>query len=108
MSADVWLQIDTGGPEPTSVTETRTLTYNLTPMLRAAGFCGWQELMGQNAAESEPMLMATGRALRADPARFKAMNPENGWGDYEQAIDMMEELALDARKHPKAHWGGWL
>lgn len=37
MSADVWLVIDTGGPEPATVTDTVNVTYNLTRGVHADG-----------------------------------------------------------------------
>lgn len=51
MSADVWIvrnacttckRGDGQGAE-------LNITYNLTPMLRKAGFCGWGELVGMQA-----------------------------------------------------------
>jgi hypothetical protein len=40
VSAEYWLLADTGGPEPVEVFSTN-ITYNLGPMLRAAGFPDW-------------------------------------------------------------------
>lgn len=107
MSADVWLDAYTGGPEPAVVAEFN-LTYNLTPMLRAAGFCGWRELLGQTAAASAPMLRAIRTSLIEQPARFEAMNPENGWGNRELAVDVITAMIAATEAHPNAVWGGWL
>lgn len=108
MSADVWLVIDTGGPDPARVTDTVNVTYNLSPMLRAAGFVGWDELCGMGAAESLPMLRETLRALTEDPERFEVHTPPNGWGTRDWAVEAFTRLVADAEAHPLARWAGWL
>lgn len=108
MSADVWLAIDTGGTETARVTDTINCTYNLTPMLREAGFCGWRELLGRAAGESLPLLLDVQRALLADPSRFQGMNPPNGWGTYEGLLRVVADMIAAAGEHPKATWEGWL
>lgn len=91
------------------------LTYNLSPMLRAAGFPGWQETVGQLADPQPP----TGKRvvpvfekvlaeLRADPDRFRAMNPPNGWGSYEQAVEVFADVVAKVGPHPDAIFGSWL
>lgn len=42
------------------------------------------------------------KALEADPERFKAMNPPNGWGDYEGAIAFLKSIRVECEKHPEA------
>ncbi|MBT0771735.1 hypothetical protein KIH74_22535 [Kineosporia sp. J2-2] len=109
MSADVWLEVDTGAPEGQRIDGTeRNLTYNLSGMIRRAGFIGWQNLMGMVAAEAEPMLRKTVENLRSDPAEYRPLNPSNGWGTYEDAIEVLEAMAGDCARHPKAVYGGWL
>jgi hypothetical protein len=109
VSADVWLVIDTGGPEPAEVPRTAmNVTYNLTPMLRAAGFIGWQELRGTGARESLPMLRETLRALVEEPARLEVHTPANGWGTRDWAIAAFTEMVAAAEAHPLARWDGWL
>lgn len=116
MSADVWLTIDTGGAEPARVTGGTNCTYNLTPMLREAGFCGWGELIGQTGEQSLPMLLDVQRTLSADPARFRALNPPNGWGDYDGLLRVVAELVSAAAEQdqwrkpcpPEQPWpAGW-
>ncbi len=108
MSADVWLVIDTGGPEPARLTETVNVTYNLTPMLREAGFVGWDELRKLGARDSLPMLRETLRALNEDAARLEAYAPANGWGSRAWAVEAFTRMVADAEAHPLARWDGWL
>jgi hypothetical protein len=84
------------------------LTYNLTPMLREAGFPGWKALVGSPCVEAGGMLQKVAATLASDPQRFKAFNPENGWGNYELALGAMEHLAKLCANHPLAKFGGWL
>lgn len=108
MSADYWLTIDTGGAEPARVGPDLNCTYNLGGMLRAAGFPDWEALIGAPAGEAGGLLQRVAERLRADPERFRAMNPSNGWGTYEGAIDFCERFAEGCAAHPKATIGGWL
>lgn len=125
MSTDVWLEElhpEAGesaccGPAP-SLYPMRSpssfeghsvnLTYNLTAMLREAGFPGWKAIVGAPCSESGGMFARVAATLAADPDRFRAFNPENGWGCYEDALGAMEHLATLCANHPDAHFGGWL
>lgn len=88
MSADVWIRrntcetcgrADDDGPEV-------NITYNLSPMLRAAGFVGWQTLVGMLAIDAGHHLNGVLNIMAEDPERFRAMNPPNGWGDYDKCL----------------------
>lgn len=121
MSADVWLE-----PEPEDCTScglsttipfrasfewdghSLNLTYNLTPMLTAAGFPGWKALEGAPCSEAGGMLRKVAETLAADRRKFEAYNPDNGWGNYEQAVAAMFALTLMCETHPECHFGAWL
>lgn len=127
MSADVWL-VGPDGQEITvsydpddamrdlvpmrsagQVTATSfNLTYNLTPMLRHAGMPPWREIVGTNAGDAGQVWRRTHDALLADPEGCRALNPENGWGTYEQAVEVIGALAQACEEHPDATVGGWL
>lgn len=108
MSADYWLEVDTGGPEPVEVSETFNVTYNLGPMLREAGFPSWDALRGAPAVETAGVLDGVARNLRADPGRFRALNPKNGWGNYEVCVEWVEDFRDACAANPKATIGAWL
>lgn len=112
MSADIWLDPDPGGDccgpseEPTWKSahwedHHINLTYNLSPMLREAGFPGWDSLTGAPCSEVGGMLLRVATTLVNDPERFKKLNPENGWGTYEQAVGAMFGLAVMCKTHPE-------
>lgn len=49
----------------------------------------WMHLDGMSGPEGAAFLHVIVSGLEADPQRFRAMNPENGWGDYD---GMLKEL----------------
>ena len=88
MSADVWIVRDRcnacgrGG----DTDESLNITYNLTGMLTAAGFHGWQWCIGKTAREVGTHMLAVLDGMNTDPEKWRAMNPPNGWGDYDQCL----------------------
>jgi hypothetical protein len=42
--------------------------------------------------------------LRAvtSPAKFRELDPENGWGDYEEFVRVLTRLAIDCAEYPEA------
>lgn len=121
MSADIWLEAADGeqiafAPEPTYPSRsagsvegsTFNLTYNLTPMLAAAGMESWSTFIGRPAGPAGDDWRQVVDALAADPAQFRAMSPENGWGTYEDAVTVLDALAQACAAHPDATIGGSL
>jgi hypothetical protein len=109
MSADYWLEVDTGGTEKTSITETRNVTYNLGPMLRAAGFPPWRGLIGAPASKTAGVLDGVLTRLNRDRDQLVAEHtPGNGWGSWEWAREFVVMLRNDCAAHPRATVGGWL
>lgn len=37
--------------------------------------------------------------MEADPAAYRAMNPPNGWGDSDGALDVLRQFRDACRKH---------
>jgi len=126
MSADIWLEID--GEQITvsndlddavrdlipmrSAAEvsatTFNLTYNLSPMLTAAGMPRWSVMIGQSATAAGEIWHRVHDTLVEFPERFRAMNPPNGWGTYEDAVTVIGSLARACDQYPDARVGGWL
>jgi len=102
VSYDVHLEIDTGGEHPAYVTENQSPTYNLGPMFCEALGAPLRSLDGKLASEALPIVSAALVAMAADPAKFKALNPSNGWGDFDGAINFLRWLQSECSAHPKA------
>ncbi|MGH3634219.1 MAG: hypothetical protein ACREN2_13495 [Candidatus Dormibacteria bacterium] len=100
MSYDIDLIIDTGGPEPARLTS-RNQTSNVSCMWRHAG-ADLAEFDGRTAVEALPALRIAIAAIEDDPGTYKAMNPANGWGDYDSCLEFLRELVKDFTAHPKA------
>lgn len=101
MSYDIWLEIDTGGPEPAVVGPDWNYTSNCGPMWRAAG-ADLADFEGKPAGDCLPTLNAAITEMAVNPARYEAMNPANGWGDYGSLLSALQQLAGGFRAHPKA------
>ena len=104
MSLDVTLTVS----RPTEV-YWRNITHNLNKMADAAGIYAhlWRpdEIQITKAGQLIEPLTAGLALLRSDPERFKAFNPENGWGDYEGLVNFVEEYLAACRETPDADIG---
>jgi hypothetical protein len=101
VSYDIWLQIDTGGPEPATVTEGRNMTSNVAPMWRLAG-ADLADFHDRTAGECVPLLRAAIADMEDRPGKYRPLNPDNNWGSYETCLRFLRELLDDFVRHPKA------
>lgn len=81
-------------------------TYNTSPMLRAVGLV-IQDLEGQTGAVCAERIADALTKLRAEPARFRRMNPPNGWGDYDGVCRVLEEVRVACVATPDGVMRGW-
>lgn len=67
------------------------------PLGKAIGAAWWDRLDGLSTDAGDAYLGQIIAGLVTDPVRFRAMNPENGWGSYDSLlkvlIDMRETAA---------------
>jgi hypothetical protein len=40
------------------------------------------------------------RSMRSDPGTYEAMNPKNGWGDYDGALKFMRAIYRACHRNP--------
>lgn len=105
MSYDLDLRIDTGGEHPVTVHDVGNYTSNVSGMwTKALGF-PLADLDGRLAADAIPDLRRAAWAMANNPDTYRAMNPENGWGDYEGARDYLVQLLEGCLAHPKTTIG---
>lgn len=87
------------------------ITHNLGPMARAAGIYEhlWrpEEVSITKAAELVAPLTAGLVHLCADPDRFRALNPENGWGSYDGLVRFVARYIDACQQHPTADVSVW-
>ncbi len=58
----------------------------------AIGPAWWERLDGATGEDGQQYLASIITALEVDPDRYRAMNPPNGWGDYDQLLDILREM----------------
>lgn len=103
MSYDVYLEIDTGGAEPAALGDSLNYTYNCGPMFRLAlGRDGINSLEGELAGTAIQTLRSGIAEMEDEPGKYKALNPENGWGSYEGALQFLRDILTACVRHPKA------
>jgi hypothetical protein len=62
------------------------------PLGPAIGPAWWDRLNGLPGPDGAALLNTIIHQLEADPARYRAMNPENGWGDYDSLLGLLVEM----------------
>src|SRR5580765_6561006 len=79
-------------------------TYNVSPMFRLA--FGQQEgircLHLRQGKDCTDWIDAAIKQMRADPDSYRALNPPNGWGNYEGALELLVMLSGWCHELPKA------
>lgn len=83
----------------------KNITHNLTKMADAAGIYKalWrpEEIEITKAGQLIPILEAGLALLKSEPDKFKAHNPENGWGTYEGLVEFVEQYLAACREFPE-------
>lgn len=52
----------------------------------------WKRLDGLAGPDGAALLDHIIKGLEAEPDRFRAMNPENGWGDYDSFVKVLIDM----------------
>lgn len=105
MSWSIWAEIDCGGSAPVSVTDSFNYTYNCNPMLHEAGI-DLKELVGKPIDEVSIVLSVGVSKILRNPAIYRAMNPDNGWGDVEGLLAVLNRIILAFAEVPNARLAG--
>ena len=94
------------GIEDAPVVFNSRITANLYPMAKEAGLgdCLWDHYkMGITRPRDLVKHLEKGlQVLLEDPKRFKALNPENGWGTYETLVRFVTEYLKACVEYPYA------
>lgn len=111
MSYDIWLEnppkdgpcgrCGGTGKEPGGNTGILDWNYtsNCAPMWRKAG-ADLAKFEGKPAGECAPILSSAIEAMEADPETYRAMNPSNGWGDYDSLVASLKRLLEGLQGNP--------
>ena len=83
-------------------------THNCNDMMRDAGYDWIYGLHGQLLSDTLPKFQAMLENLESNPEKYRAMNPENGWGDYDRLCALWREILPRAKEIaeavPNATW----
>ena len=112
MSAEVWVSYPpcehcgNPGSEGAAV----SVTYNLSGMLHEAGFAGWAAVAQMSARDAGEHILRVLDGMREDPDRWRAMNPPNGWGDYDRSLQvaLRRWAEMASKESPAARVGASL
>lgn len=99
MSYDIWLEIDTGGGHTLS-TDFSNYTSNVSGMWEEALGYSLADLNNKLAKECIEDLKDAVDTMYENPEYYTSLNPENSWGNYEGALEYLEWVLRECRRHP--------
>lgn len=67
----------------------------------------WKLLDGRTGVEGHVLLTAVIEQLKADPEHYRAMNPANGWGDYDGLLKTLCAMRDAVPMEEPSVWGVW-
>lgn len=77
-------------------------TSNMWGMLKRAEF-DWDLINGKTGEYALPLVQELIVKMKANPKEYRALNPSNGWGDYDSFLkEFLEPIAESCRDHPDA------
>jgi hypothetical protein len=76
------------------------------PLGQAIGPAWWRTLDGMTGLDGRDFLAAIVAELEREPAKYEAMNPENGWGSYETLLPVLRKMR-DAVPDWPTTWKVW-
>lgn len=103
------IEVHVGNDKWKSLDYSANMTYNVSPMYYDAfdDLGGIRVLDKRECAAAVPDIVAAIERMEADPDKYKAMNPKNGWGDYDGALKLLHTLKEWAIDCPAARFSVW-
>jgi hypothetical protein len=90
--------------EETDIVYHANITHNLGAMAKAASLYHalWRpdEMGITKARQLIPLLQAGLNLLVSDPEEYQALNPKNGWGDYEGLVKFVQDYLNACVQNP--------
>jgi len=77
-------------------------TYNVSSMYYEALGMMLSDLNGKYAYDIIPIIAKGLADMANNPDKYKAMNPANGWGNYDGALNYLGKLLNECLNHPEA------
>lgn len=118
MSYAGWIKLPLPGQDKSHVlTELGDYTSNVSPMWRwclsvvTESPLQLSDTQDWTCEQAAPVLEKAVAVMEAERPRLEAMNPENGWGDYDGALKYLRNVAEAARSFaglPGAYLDWWV
>ena len=106
MSYDLYLSMDTGNGD--SITEDiGNYTSNISNMYEAAGLGHIEDYDDKLAKDCIEALRKAVTHMENNSSIHTALEPPNGWGDYEGALEFLTKTLRMCIKHPNAILRVW-
>lgn len=104
MGWDFSMELDAGGKHPIDLPFEANYTYNVSKMFYDALKLkdGIRELNGKTGEECKPILESGITRFVLNREQYKKWNPDNGWGDYASALELLRKLVEWCDQAPKA------
>ena len=104
MSYDIWTEAEQRDGEENADVDALdwNYTYNVQPMTDRAGLRSLNLLNGVNAQVASLALATVIDRMADDPSGYRALNPANGWGDYDTFLGRLRDLREHLLTVPKA------
>ena len=103
--------VTVGGESEDNNVFSNNITHNLGSMAGAAGVYKalWrpEEVGVKQAKQLVPLLKDGLAVLQSDPEKFKKLNPDNGWGDYDGLCNFVAAYLEACMRHPDAEVSVW-
>ena len=77
-------------------------TYNTSPMFFKGAQKSLNDLNGMKAKDAYPILLKGFEYMRDHPAEMEALNPDNGWGNYEGFLQFIGSITVACKNNPEA------
>ena len=104
MSWDFGMTADLGGENYIDLPYDANYTYNVAKMFYDAFDLvdGIRELNGKTGTECKPLIEKAIKKFVDNKELYEKWNPENGWGDYDGALDLLRMLLQWCNEAPNA------
>lgn len=105
MSYDIWLEADLVGSERTQVGDLDwNYTSNVSAMWRKAmpETDGLGDMDGMECKLAAEHLASGIASMESDDVSYRALDPANGWGDFDSQLTALRKLLMACRESPDA------
>lgn len=110
MSLDLFLAKP---PCPTCNHETEAEHYNYTYNVSRMWYAVYPDaknmvdIDGMTGDEALPKILAAIKYMNANKDDLEAINPANGWGNYDGFLDFLIQVSAACLKNPDLVWSSW-